>query len=452
MDSLDDERNSFRQSLKRAQVALAELPTEAESALPTATATDPWPVLDEAALHGPPGQFVRLIEPYTEADSVAILLTLLTSLGAAIGPGPHVNVEHTPHHARLNALLIGATAGGRKGTSGSHPRLLLKQLDTDFVVSRIKEGLSSGEGLVYCVRDADGEDPGESDKRLLIVESEFASVLKVMERDGNVLSTRLRTAWDCGNFSPLTKRDRLSATGAHISILGHITREELLRALTATERVNGFANRFLFALVRRSKCIPSGKGAPNGILQQAFLPFLRTFNACTRRREIARDLECEQLWGSVYSSIEEELPGVAGAILARGAAQVLRLSLIYSLLDELEAHRTDPAIRVPHLLAALAVWDYCKASVFQIFGDAIGDPIADRLLREIKLGPQTDSDLYGLFGKHRGDGVKKEQALQLLIRLQRIHSVSIPTAGRPTHEWHFGPAHTCRNCALRVKR
>jgi hypothetical protein len=277
-------------------------------------------------------------------------------------------------------------------------------------------------------------------------------VLKVMERDGNVLSTRLRTAWDHGTFTPLTKRDRLSATGAHIGILGHITKDELLRALTATERVNGFANRFLFALVRRSKHIPSGKGAPGDVIQRTFLPFSRIYSVSTKRGELSRDTECERLWENVYASIEEELPGVAGAILARGAAQVLRLSLLYSLLDEAESQRTDPAIRVPHLLAALAVWDYCKGSVFYVFGDAIGDPIADRLLREIKLGPQNDSDLYDLFGKHRGDGPKKEQALELLVRLKRIHSFRIPTAGRPIREWHFGAAHMCRDCGLRVKR
>ena len=440
---------TFDTAHERFLQGVGPLLTEVGSADPP---SEEWPVLDPAALYGLPGQFVRTVLPYTEADQVGTLLTLLTSLGAAIGPGPHVNVEHTPHFARLNSLLIGATAGGRKGTSWSHPRLLLKQLDTDFIASRVKEGLSSGEGLVYCVRDATEDDPGENDKRLLILESEFASVLKVMERDGNVLSTRLRTAWDHGTFTPLTKRDRLSATGAHISILGHITRDELLRVLTATERVNGFANRFLFALVRRSKHIPSGKGAPGGVLQQTFLPFSRIYHVCMQRGELSRDTECEQLWENVYASIEEERPGVAGAILARGAAQVLRLSLLYSLLDEGEAQRTDPAIRVPHLLAALAVWDYCKASVLHIFGDATGDPIADRLLREIKLGPQTDSDLYELFGKHRGDGQKKERALELLVRLLRIHSIRIPTAGRYSHEWHFGPTQTCRNCALRVRR
>ena len=113
------------------------------------------------------------------------------------------------------------------------------------------------------------------------------------------------------------------------------------------------------------------------------------------------------MWASVYRKLAEVPPGLTGAILARGAAQVLRLSLIYALLDEREVRRTDTAIRVPHLLAALAVWDYCKASAYHIFGDAVGDPIADRLLRLIKSGPHTDTELYESLGKHEGDGTEK---------------------------------------------
>ena len=37
-----------------------------------------------------------------------------------------------------------------------------------------------------------------------------------------------------------------------------------------------------------------------------------------------------------------------------------------------------------HLLAALAVWDYCEASARFIFGDALGDPVADEILRALR--------------------------------------------------------------------
>ena len=58
----------------------------------------------------------------------------------------------------------------------------------------------------------------------------------------------------------LTKNSRAEATGAHVSIIGHITRDELRRYLDATERANGFGNRFLWVCVRRSKELPDGGG------------------------------------------------------------------------------------------------------------------------------------------------------------------------------------------------
>lgn len=468
---LDDSRNTFLQGVRRAQSALVELPSEPELEPREAKVLDPWPKLDEAAFYGLAGEFTRAVEPYSEADPVGILLNVLLPAGAVIGPLPHVLVEHTPHHARTNALLLGVTAGGRKGTSWGPSRYLLSKVDEAFTLKRVKSGLSSGEGLIFQVRDPQydkvpireggrrtGEilgyedvlsDPGEPDKRLLIIESEFASALKVMDREGNTLSPILRDVWDHGNLSPLTKKDRMVATGAHICIIGHITVNELLRCLAATDRANGFANRYLFALVRQSKFIPSGKGTPPEILEPFFMRFSRTLERARTRGELIRDKETELLWASVYQKLAEVPQGLTGAILARGAAQVLRLSLIYALLDEAEAKRTDTAIRVPHLLAALAVWDYCKASAYQIFGDAVGDPVADRLLRLIKTGPQTDTDLYESLGKHEGDRNRKGQALDFLQRLDRIHRASIPTAGRAITEWHVGIPLGCALCAKR---
>ena len=448
-----------------------EMRTMNTAAATADTHTDSWPQLDEAAFYGLAGEFTKAVEPYSEADPMGILLNVLLPAGALIGPLPHVFVEHTPHYARTNALLVGTTAGGRKGTAWSTPRYVFTKVDETFVLKRVKSGLSSGEGLIFQVRDPQydkvqireggrrtGEilgyedvlsDPGEPDKRLLIIESEFSSALKVMEREGNVLSPVLRDVWDHGNLSPLTKKDRMVATGAHVCIIGHITHHELLRALSATDRANGFANRYWFGLVRQSKFIPSGKGTPPEILEPFFLRFSRTLERARTRGELTRDRETEQLWASVYRKLAEVTPDLTGAILARGAAQVLRLSLIYALLDEAEARRTETAIRVSHLLAALAVWDYCKASAYHIFGDAVGDPIADRLLRLIKSGPQTDTDLYESLGKHEGDRNRKGQALDLLQRLDRIHRASRPTAGRPITEWHVGNLQGCAICAKR---
>lgn len=56
----------------------------------------------------------------------------------------------------------------------------------------------------------------------------------------------------------MVKTAPAKATGAHISLIGHITRDELRRLLTQTESANGFANRFCWLAVKRSKCLPDG--------------------------------------------------------------------------------------------------------------------------------------------------------------------------------------------------
>jgi hypothetical protein len=227
-----------------------------------------WPVLDEDAYHGLPGHIVRAIKPHTEADPVAVLVSLLSAFGNACGRGPYFRVGADRHHPKINAALVGETSKGRKGMSWGHARQLMNAADPRWTEERVANGLSSGEGLVYAVRDRvtgrdkNGEevvlDSGVEDKRLLAVEGEFARVLKVMTREGNTLSAIARQAWDGGTLQVLTRNSPMKATDAHVSIIGHITKSELGRHLTETETANGFANRFVWLLVKRSKILPFG--------------------------------------------------------------------------------------------------------------------------------------------------------------------------------------------------
>ena len=96
------------------------------------------------------------------------------------------------------------------------------------------------------------------DKRLLVAETEFSSTLKVLKREGMTLSPVVRNAWDTGDLNTLVKNQPAKATGAHISIIGHITKQELLKHLEETEAANGFGNRLLWVYVDRSKILPEG--------------------------------------------------------------------------------------------------------------------------------------------------------------------------------------------------
>ena len=388
---------------------------------------DTWPELPEEALTGLAGDIVKSIDPYTEADPVAVLAHTLSGFGNLIGPGPHFRVEFDRHSMRVNPVLVGQTSKGRKGQSWSAPRHMLTQVDPSWTF-RITSGLSSGEGLIYAVRDPARDDPGEPDKRLFVVEQEYAQPLKMMRREGNILSPTIRDAWDHGNLHPLTKSSPITATGAHVSIVGHSTRDELLRYLNETEQGNGFANRFIWLMVQRSKIIPE----PTGVPEEVLIPLVaRLREAVTFAREVGeiqRDGEAREIWAEVYPLLSEGKPGLLGAILARAEAQVMRFACIYALLD------VSPTVSPRHLKAALAVWDYSEASAQRIFGDRTGNPIADRILCALHTREgMTETEIRDLFGRHQSRGI--DQALDLLLQ----NGLSVPnvltTSGRPSTVW-----------------
>jgi hypothetical protein len=140
--------------------------------------------------------------------------------------------------------------------------------------------LASGEGLIWHVRD----DPNIVDKRLLVVESEFARVLKVMSRPNNTLSMVLRDSWDNGTLRTMTKNDPSKATNAHISIIGHITEEELEKEMGEVDVFNGFANRFLWVAAKRSQCLPQG-GKLDPVVLNDFITKLKSSLLTARKIE-----------------------------------------------------------------------------------------------------------------------------------------------------------------------
>ena len=389
----------------------------------------PWPSMADDAYYGLAGDIVKSIDPYTEGDPVSTLMHALTAFGNVIGDVPHVQVQNDRHPARLYVTAIGDTGKGRKGTSWGAPRDLVSCCDSLWSSKRIRSGLSSGEGLIYHVRDvsADGKDQGEMDKRLLIIEQEFSSMLRIMAREGNSLSGVLRQAWDHGNLATLTRNNPLMATGAHVSLIGHTTAEELRRNLESTERANGFGNRFLWFVVRRSKLLPEGAEVPELVMNRLanrLVAAIKTFTEGQVDR-VRRDQDAAKLWREVYGPLSEGRPGLAGALCNRSEAQVVRLSLIYALMD------CSIEIRAEHLRAALAIWDYCEASVRYVFGDATGFPVADRILEELREHPEgiTADDIHRLFGKRRT--AEKDHAIDMLLRLGRITKKPVSTGGRP---------------------
>jgi hypothetical protein len=263
-----------------------------------------------------------------------------------------------------------------------------------------------------------------------VVEPEFANVLKQMERQGNTLSAVLRVAWDGRDLRTLTKNSPARATGAHISMISHVTDEELRRYLTQTEMANGSGNRHLWVCAGRSKLLPEGGAIDPSALAElrdelaGALAFARTAGA------VRRDEEARAIWHEVYGELSEGKPGLAGALLARGEAHVMRLAMLYALLDQ------SPLIQAPHLLAALALWEYVERSVYHVFGDSMGDPVADDLLRLLRSCPAglTRNDLMNYFGRHQSSD-RIGRALGTLLQHRLVRREQEQTGGRPSERW-----------------
>src|SRR5437899_1497574 len=80
-----------------------------------------------------------------------------------------------------------------------------------------------------------------------------------------------------------------TATGAHIAIVANITLDELRREMTSGEGENGFANRFLWLLVRRSKLLPEPPAFTGPIVDDLALRLAESLAAAEKIGQIRRD-------------------------------------------------------------------------------------------------------------------------------------------------------------------
>jgi hypothetical protein len=410
-----------------------------------------WPASPETpAFDGIPGEFISIVEPHSEADRAALLLQFLAAFGNAVGSGPFFRTEDDRQTANISVATVGDTGRGRKGTSLRRALAPLVRADETWGANCIAQGLSSGEGLIYAVRDPieklepirekNGEiteyrtviaDPGVSDKRLLITETEFASPLKAMQREGNTLSATFRSLWDSGYARTLTKNSPVRTTGAHVSLLAHITKPELLRTLSETDAANGFGNRLLWVSSRRSKCLPDGGQPDRAALDRLVDHVVLALEHGRQGSELARDAEATAIWREVYPALSAGHPGLLGALTGRAEAQVVRLSMVYALLS------SSFVITASHLRSALAVWEFCQRSAAFIFGDALGDPVADTILDALRRAPDgvTRTEISGLFSRNR-EAARIDVALGALEAAGLAYCTSRATSGRPAQVWY----------------
>ena len=423
---------------------------------PPLSSTSPriWPQeLGEVAYCSLAGEIVRAIGPHTEADSAAVLISLLAMFGNAIGRGPYFLAGDAEHATNVFVCIVGDTSSGRKGTSAVGPRRLLVEADPDWRRC-VSSGLVSGEGVIHHVRDprtarqkaksaedklrADDDgfieelvDGGADDRRLMLLIPEFAQVLGVIARKDNTLSAVLRDFWDRGTAQTLSKNSPERATGALVSVLAHITPTELQACLDSTEIANGFANRFVFVAAKRSKLLPRGGSIPAADIQRLGLKLRHALTQARAVTEMDMTEEAWAIWDNEYERLVTRPLGLVGAITGRAAPIVRRFALIYALMDE------RPIVEAEHLRASVEMWRYVEESARYVFGDRLGDHLADRCLTALrKAGAEglTRTELREVLG-NRVAAERIADALSLLGDAGIARCEHQPTPGRSAERW-----------------
>lgn len=348
---------------------------------------NPPPQMAKEAYHGILFDVVKTACKTSEASPVAVAANFLATFSAMVGRVAFQHIGDGTAHCRPFFLLVGRTGKARKGTSEFTVKRIFDAVEQLTVneyprMKRHKGGLSTGEGLGYVVRDKiDADDVGGTDdKRLLVVEPEFAGCMAAAQREKNTLSATIRTAWDGKDIAPLVKNAVWCASRPHIVIAGHITSPELIERMTDVDAQSGFLNRFVTLHIVRAKLVPLPKPTPAeeidrlaAMVADRVRYAIGNDYAAGNRREIRMSHDAITLWCAEYPALTAEQPGLAGSLLVRIEIYCRIFGMIFALLDQ------SDTINPQHIRAALAWVRYWRESVLYIFAILAAKAEAERL-------------------------------------------------------------------------
>lgn len=417
------------------------------------------PELHNVALFGILREMVDAACANSEAVRPTVAIHILARFAATIGRSAYIQIGDQQRHLRMNALIVGPTAKGRKGTSAEMPNALFRLTENLLVGCwplRKLSGLATGEGLIHLVRDAvyaeDGKelDAGVPDKRLFCDISEFAGVLAQARKEGAVISTVLRDAFDGVMLVTPTKTSFCQATDTHIVVIGSVPETEIVKTLTSTDITNGLANRFPMFYSTRDKIVPMPK-ATDPRLMDSFAEHLSwAIYEAGKQTQISMDADALEYWSDIYHALEEKAhPPAVASLLARQSTYTLIFSALLALLNRQTVVGRD------HLDAALAWVQYWEDTTLFVFSNGEQNEQAIKLKGLKDQIVDAIATLGGLKVKHSdvADKVTNKYqkawplakdvklAVELLERESppRVYSETVTTGGRPSNLYSLTP-------------
>ena len=400
----------------------------------------PAPPSPEAFV-GPLGDLTRAIAPHVPWDPVAFHFQALVALGNYLGFAPYVADGASQRRANMFLAVVGGTASG-KGSSWAFVDWLMNRVDPQWCNDRVITAVGSGEGLLSKITDPvftlnpRGDEvlaiEGSPDKRVLYVEEELGALFNKMVAQESV-EKMITKAWDSGALETATKKESMRCAAPHVSIVGHITPDELFDRLDKRLLDNGFSNRWLYVLIKRTAVVPRPR--PPQELPQVVAAADRVVSAARDAAanwsgEVSLSPGAAQVFDETYEVMAaQRFAGAVGKQSARWAPQMFKLALVFAALSgSVQISRED-------LLAARAVWAYAHRSSVAFLSGMTGNEYADRLLamwRETDYADLTLTDIDDMFSKH----MSAHKRAKMLDRLARDGLITravaqSPRGGRP---------------------
>jgi hypothetical protein len=341
----------------------------------------------EAMKFGPLGEAVDAAMPSSEADPVGVWAACLSLYSSAISRKVRLD---NGRPVVIWTVLAGRSAIGRKGYALNTAKGILRPVIGGYMEARVRDGISSGPSLVDMLAKLELETMGSElgvDGRALLVEEEWASVLKTQKRC-NKFSTLFRTAWDGKPISNRTKKEGLQTVlkpllGFH----SHITPGEWAKYVSSSDALGGSYNRLLPVLVERSKMLPYDHkpsfGDPKALTA--------TFKwAVEEERVMSFDRAAGQRFDELRATIEDrmaEMPELLSSYMERAAEQVQRIAAV------LTATEKKTKISRKAVEAAWEFVQYSMASVEKLVREA-----ADQAAKPMKTTEELIREVLARYG------------------------------------------------------
>lgn len=362
----------------------------------------------------PPGMYDNFLGRYylahkndVEPHVDNLLIQALVALGNVVGPDVKVRVNGHKLPLNMFLLLVGDTATSRKGTSlrivkqpyiaGQQPGL------SHYAHTRIDTGsVRSGEAMVeiLCANE------GEIDCRLLIASEEITEIFTVASWENSTLRDVLRKAYDGGRVDCKSRKNKLVAEDAHVSIIGHTTKSQFGQLFSGTDMANGVANRFLVVPAKRATPILD----TSGMQETDICDLAAQIEACRvwaqnggEPRVLDLTPDAKKLWNAYYL---EQWESATEGIRGRESDYVLKLAGILSVA------RNTSTVSAGSMRTAIDFVTRLRGLGDSLFRDhGPSSDMRSRILSRIydSVNPVSTTDLFKLFNGN--------------VRAASIHSV-----------------------------